>query len=200
MAKQTDTDKALTDYTDEDINTMSVEELDAFLIAAGLDPNDYDGDPEGDAEGDDLEDDEEIDEDETARVLVGAGADMSKQALADIELANQRADAATARAEEALRRVADAEWKEARNGYLDAGVPVSAIDLAAPILNRSDDMVIDLSFSDSEDINASAIVRSLLDQMKGMVDLSNEIGHNGQFSENDGEDPDQGILDRWTVN
>lgn len=199
MAKQTDTDKALSEYTDEDIAAMTNEELDAFLIAAGLDPNDYDGpEDEPNPDDDNEPDPADEDEDETAKELVGAGADMSKKALADIDLANQRADAATARADEALRRVADAEWREMRTSLMDKGVPAAAIDLAAPILNRPDDMVIDLSFSDAEDINASQIVRDLLAQMEGMVDLSNEQGHIGSFDGN-GEDPDQPILDRWTM-
>lgn len=203
MAKQTDTDpkgKDLSEYTDADIAAMTDGELDEFLAAHAPGVLTYDGDPEGDDDEGDLEDDEALEdnEDQDARELVGSGADMSVKALADIDLANQRADAATARAEEALRRVADAEWKQTREGYMTAGVPAHAIDLAAPILNRADDMVIDLSFTDSDDINASAIVRDLLDQMKGMVDLSNEVGHVGQFDGN-GEDPDQGILDRWQM-
>jgi hypothetical protein len=201
MAKQTETkDKPLSEYSDADIEAMTDEELDAFLAEHAPDALNYDGDPEDDdpdADDDNTEDDNTEDEDAKGE-LVGAGADMSKQALEAIDLANQRADSATARAEEALRRVAEAEWKTARDGYLSKGVPAAAIDLAAPILNRADDMVIDLSFSDSEDINASKIVRDLLSQMEGMVDLSNEAGHVGQFDGN-GEDPDQAILDRWQM-
>jgi len=52
------------------------------------------------------------------------------------------------------------------------GVPAAALDLAAPVLNRADDMVIDLSFAQEEDVNVSAIVRGLLDSLKGTVDLS----------------------------
>lgn len=115
----------------------------------------------------------------------------------DLDLANARADQATAFANEALRRVADAEWREERGVYLSNGVPPAALDLAAPVLNRASDMVIDLSNSGEDDVNVSAVVRGLLDSLKGTVDLSAESGHFGTAGE--GENPDQAILDRWTI-
>lgn len=119
---------------------------------------------------------------------------MSNKAAADIELANQRAVAAEKRANEAMKRVADAEWREERASLLSQGVPPAALDLAAPVLNRGDDMVIDLSNYDEANLDVSAVVRGLLETLKGTVDLSNEQGHSG-FAE--GEDPDKAMLDLW---
>jgi hypothetical protein len=187
-ADMSDKTKALADYTEADIDAMDEATLDAFLaeFVPGFDATLVD------------ETDEHEDEDAEKGELVGAGADMSNgTATTDLDLANARADQATAFANEALRRVADAEWREERTGYLSDGVPPAALDLAAPVLNRASDMVIDLSNSGEDDVNVSAVVRGLLDSLKGTVDLSTESGHFGTHS---GEDnPDQAILDRWTI-
>lgn len=186
--------KALADYTDEDIEKMTDEELDEFLSTHVPEFSAYTG-----AETEEHSA-EVTDETKTERepALAGAGADMSKTAGSqDIELANQRADAATARAEEALRRVAEAEWTAERAAYLGKGVPPHALDLAKPVLCRADDMVIDLSVTNEADVNVSEVVRGLLDALEGTVDLSNEEGHNGHFKIGDGEDPDAEALARW---
>lgn len=187
MADKTQAEK-FADITEADIDKMDEATLDEYLAFLGVDVADYTGDePEGD---------EPTDETQTQTkdepVLAGAGADMSNVDTRDIELAN-----ANSRATEALRRVAEAEWREERSSFMDQGVPAAALDLAAPVLNRADDMVIDLSFASEEDVNVSAIVRGLLDSLKGTVDLSTESGHFGVHSGDD--NPDQAILDRWTV-
>lgn len=189
-------EKALADYTEADIDKMTDEELDKFLAEFVPEFDAYNGDePTDEADEDESEDDHE-DEDEDDKALVGAGADMSAKVSQDIELANQQVASANARASEALRRVAEAEWREERGTYLSDGVPPHALDLAAPVLNRADDMVIDLSNADEADVNVSQVVRGLLDALKGTVDLSNEAGHNGTFT--NGEDPDREMLDLWS--
>lgn len=182
--------KALSDYTEEDIEKMTETELDEFLKAYVPEFGDYTGE-----QTQEVKDEHE---DEPEKVLAGAGADMSKTAGSqDIELANQRADAANARAEEALRRVAEATWERDRDLYLSKGVPPHALDLAMPVLCRADDMVIDLSVSNEADVNVSEVVRGLLDALEGTVDLSSEEGHNGHFKIGDGEDPDAEALAHW---
>lgn len=184
-----DKPKALADYTDEEIEAMSEEDLNTFLAEFVPDFDNY-------TEDETSEEEVEDHEDENEKVLAGAGADMAHKVQADIELANQAAAQANARATEALKRAADAEWRNTRESYLGEGVPPHLLDLAAPVLNRPSEMVIDLSNEDSDDINVSAVVKGLLDACKGMVDLSNEQGHNG-FTK-DGEDPDAELLARWT--
>lgn len=193
--------KSIKDYTEADIDAMTEAELDAFLAEFVPEFAPYTGDQTDEVdETDETDDDEDevetdaVETDETDKTLVGAGADMSN-AEADIELANKAVAQANARAEEAMRRVAEAEWKSERDLLLSAGVPAFAIDLAAPVLNRPDDMVIDLSNHDEDDVNVSEVVRNLLGALKGTVDLSSEIGHTGTFTE--GEDPDQPLLDAW---
>lgn len=188
--------KALADYTDEDIEKMTDEELKTFLQTYVPDFDPY-TEVEDEAEVDEAETDEH--EDEAEKVLVGAGADMSNKVAQDIELANQAVAQANARANEAMQRVAEAEWRETRNAYLAAGVPPHALDLAAPVLCRADDMVIDLSNTNEADVNVSDTVRGLLDALKGTVDLSAEEGHNGHFKAGDGEDPDAEMLQTWAT-
>lgn len=182
--------KDLADYTEADIEAMTEAELDEFLSTYVPELESYTSEDTDEDEGD-----EPKAESEREKV----GADMSNKGHEDIELANQRADAATRRANEALKRVAEAEWREERNGFIAAGVPPHALDLAAPVLNRADDMVIDLSNTDEADVNVSEVVRGLLTALKGSIDLSNEEGHSGVFRSGDGDDPDKAMLDLWAA-
>lgn len=183
-------EKALADYTEAEIDAMSEDELDAFLAEFVPEIEGTLGD-EGDLE--DLED-----ENDEPR-LVGSGAALSAKDKRDIELANASAATANTRANEALRRMAEAEWRETRDSYLSAGVPPHLLDLAQPVLNRPDEMVIDLSNSGEEDVNVSEVVRGLLDAAKGTVDLSAEAGHQGHYDPKNGDDPDKAVLDLWAA-
>jgi len=195
MADKAGEKKALEDFTEADIEKMTDEELDEFLATYVPEFGAVESSKEDEPTGKSTEEDKTK---EPEKALVGAGAELSTKTSQDIELANQAVAAANARAQEALRRVADAEWREFRNTMLSEGVPPHALDLAAPVLNRADDMVIDLSNSAEDDVNVSEVVRGLLDTLKGTVDLSTEQGHSGTFRAGDGEDPDKQMLDRWS--
>lgn len=178
--------------TEEDIDAMTDEEVEAFLeeVAPGF---------LAEFEDEEVSEEEEEDEEVSAegKQLVGAGAALSnKKANKDIELANAQAVQATARANEALRRMAEAEWKQYRSQMLDDGVPPHLLDLAEPVLNRADDMVIDLSHTEDDDINVSDILRKVLDASKGVVDLSAEQGHYRSDATSD-DDPDKAMLAEW---
>lgn len=169
--------KSLGDYTDADIDAMDEGQLDAFLEEFAPQFNVYTGD-----------------RGEDDNTPTGESTDMSNSGQESIDLANERVASANSRADEALRRVAEAEWNTEREGLLSEGVPTHMLDLAAPVLNRADDMVIDLS-NESEDVNVSEVVRGLLAEMKGTVDLSTEAGHGGSLA-NGEEDPDKDLLGR----
>lgn len=187
------------DVTDEQIDAMTDEELNAFLeknapgILAQIESE------VDDADEDDENDDDESEEDESdeaePKVLAGAGAELSNKAKQDIELANAASAAAQARANEALKRMAAAEWREYRATAQADGVPPHLLDLAEPILNRPEDMVVDLSVTDDDDVNASEIVRAFIDAARGTVDLSVEQGHTGSIGSD--EDPDKDLLAMW---
>lgn len=200
-----DMKKSLADYTEADIEKMTDKELDEYLAAVIPDLDDAmlerlagevsedDDEPKDDDDGDEPKDD---DEPKTTPELAGASLSKTSEST-EIDLANQRAAEADARAREALRRVADAEWRELRASYLAEGVPPFALDLAAPVLNRPSDMVIDLSNSDEDDVNVSDVTRGLLDALKGTIDLSDEVGHSGTYNGTD--DPDADMLARWAA-
>ncbi len=104
---------------------------------------------------------------------------LSTETQSQIDLAVASAQQANDRARAAEARVAAAEWKAERTKYESEGVPPHILDLAEPVLGRAHDLVIDLSESGEDDIDASAIIRKLVDFTKGTIDLSREEGHNG---------------------
>lgn len=181
-----DANKPLADYTEADIAAFTEDELDSFLDAAA---DLFDGT---------LEEitaevvTPEVTETKTKPEEVRETVSLSNEAQSQIDRAN-------ARASEALRRAAEAEWKTERETYMLAGVPPFLLDLSAPVLNRPDEFVVDLSNTDGAgvEIDVSKIVRQLLDAAQGTVDLSVENGHGGTFKTGDGEDPDKALLDLW---
>lgn len=199
VAKKANKVPDISTFTEEDIDAMSAKEVDAFLATYAPESSTVVEDDD-DEDDDDLEDDDDDDlEDEGAgnRKLVGAGAELSKRAKRDIELANSQAAVANARSNEAMRRMAAAEFREYRSAAITAGVPPHLLDLAEPILNRADDMVIDLSNSGEEDVNVAVIVRQFIDAAKGTIDTDIELGHQGNFQNGDGTDPDAELLKQW---
>lgn len=178
-----DPTKPVTDYTDADIEAFTEEELDSFIAAAGalLD---------GTLEEPVVE--TVVQTPVQTQPEVRETVSLSNEAQSQIDLANSRAN-------EALRRAAESEWKATREAYLSQGVPPHLLDLAMPVLNRADEFIVDLSNTDGAgaEVNVAAIVKGLLDAAKGTVDLSLEAGHGGTFQAGDGEDPDKALLDLW---
>lgn len=194
VAKKNDKVRELDSFTEAEIEAMTDEQVDEFLATYAPE---FDTVDESETDEVDDEEDDETDETDADRQLVGAGAELSKRAKRDIELANSVAAAATARSNEALRRMAAAEWREYRLSMQAEGVPPHLLDLAEPVLNRADEMVIDLSNSGEEDVDVSGIIRKFIDNAKGQIDLSVENGHAGNFKNADGTDPDAELLKQW---
>lgn len=90
--------------------------------------------------------------------------------------------------------LAEQRWANQREGYLNAGVPAFLLDLAEPVLSQPDAMVIDLS--DDEKIDATDTIRKMLDGIKGVVDLTDEIGHQYDLTSDDTSDADK-FLSAW---
>lgn len=180
MAKQT---KAVTEFTDEEIEAMSEDELDSYIEEA-LSLLD------GSLDEDEVEDDLDEDESEDEKELVDVG--LSNEQRSEIDLARSEA-------RQARKELAQARWERDREAYLAAGVPPHLLDLSEPVLNRPDEMIVDLSNTDGADaeVDVSKVVKGLLDAAKGTIDLSAEQGHGGTFKSGDGEDPDKALLDAW---
>lgn len=195
MAKATKGSKALSDFTEADIDAMTPEQVEEFMTTFSADIDKFLAGSVAGQATDDVEDEADEVVETPARELEPALSNGASKD--DLELARQTAATATSRANEALRRMADAEWRSERQTYLAAGVPPHLLDLAAPVLNRADDMVVDLSNSDEADINLSETVRAFLDAAKGTVDLSNESGHGSVGSLT--SDNDDKILAAWSA-
>lgn len=70
--------------------------------------------------------------------------------------------------------LAEERWDREREDYVEAGVPAFLVDLAEPVLSLPDAMTIDLS--DDETVDATSIIREMLDGARGIVDLTGEFG------------------------
>lgn len=82
-------------------------------------------------------------------------------------------------------RVAEGEWKRERRRMVRAGIPPALVDLAEPILSQPDDVVLDLSNDDGEAINATEVIRSMLDATEGFIEIKPELGHQVDLSQDD---------------
>lgn len=176
--------------TDDEIEQMSDEELDQFLVNVATELGYVDSNDD-DADEDDELDDEDYDDGGPPT------QEMEPVVASAVSLANAQAREANMRALSALKRQAKAEFREFRTEQLAAGVPADILDLAEPILARADDMVVDLSNTNDADVNVSDIVRNLVERFQGTVDLSEESGHSGSVDLGNENDPDQAYLDAW---
>ena len=134
---------------------------------------------ESEDDGDEDDEDEEEDDDESATDLSEAARRSDQSGTVrtmQIDLAEQR-------------------WQGERSEYLRAGVPPFLLDLAAPVLSSPDTMVIDLA--EGETVNATEVVRKMVDGFKGLVDLTPDIGHSIDLSEARQGDEDKAFLDAW---
>lgn len=163
--------------TDEQVQTL----VDA--LPADEDPDDDDEDDDGDDSDD--EPDGDLQE-----------ANLSNADRRAIDLSNAATRAADRKASDALRRLAAAEWREQRTQYEIAGVPPAVLDLAAPILSRPEEFVVDLSNEDGPgaELNVAEIIRAMLESQEGTIDMSREMGHGGS---GDDDDEDEAILAKW---
>lgn len=86
--------------------------------------------------------------------------------------------------------------KERANNEIDkwalAGVPPALLQLARPLLENPEQGIVELA--DGNRINSASIVRRMLDECKGYVELGLRVGHAETMTEQQMEDD---ILNRW---
>lgn len=121
-----------------------------------------------------------------------AGAALSAEARAAIDLANSRADAAVSQVTALANQAAASQWEARRAAYLDAGVPPVLLDLAAPVLSVAG-APIDLANGPAQDPRVA--VTKMLEASKGIVDFS-VIG----AAETDPVDEEVNLVDSWLSN
>jgi hypothetical protein len=119
------------------------------------------------------EDDKDVDEDkdpaEKDKVTVGLSSEAELR-LSQLE-ENNRSMAS---------QLATERWKNERNGLATKGVPPRMLDLAAPVLSSTAAVTIDLA--NGSKIDPADVIRKILAEAKGTVDLSEELGHSGDDS------------------
>jgi hypothetical protein len=112
-------------------------------------------------------------EDAKAKVLAGAGTELSAETMAALEFA-QTIDTARSIELAAIRTELDAErYRRESAAYLAAGVPPHMVELARPLLEGAAHVV---ELSNGKTADAGAIVRSILDECKGTIELGIEYG------------------------
>jgi hypothetical protein len=99
---------------------------------------------------------------------------LSKDEREAIDLARSEAKSARDEADKLRRDLAEKDWQTERKDFSLAGVPKACLDLAEPLMKNGPKQVIDLTNGDKAD--AAAIVRGLLAQLKGRVDLTGPLG------------------------
>lgn len=93
--------------------------------------------------------------------------------------------------------LAEQRWESERGDFERAGVPPFLLDLAEPVLSQPEALTIDLS--EDESLDATDIIRQMLNGVKGVLDFSDEIGTAIDLSqvEGDGKSSADKLLDAW---
>lgn len=111
------------------------------------------------------------------------------------ELSNPVNSNALAQVTEARKLVAATRWRSQRDKYMQAGVPRPLLDLAEPVMASPDSLVLDLSTAD-EPVDARQVITSMLEASAGIVDLTADLGHQVDLSE-DEQSKTQDLLKVW---
>lgn len=160
VAEQTVTPsrEAFADLTDEQIEAMSPEDVEAWLAVLDDEPENTPAAPAAPAPA--------------KGPVVPTQLSTPTDEQRTIELANAartRADLDAVRAE-----LATSKYEKLRDAYVRQGVPLAVVELARPLLEVPEDQVIELSADTT--VNASDTVRKVLDSMAGFVKLNQEKG------------------------
>lgn len=149
--------------TGDDLVAVEIpkEKLDKLLALL-----DYDEDPMEET-ADDIEKKEQVQLPDAVKEQIAAAEKASKDALQLAE--TMQVDAAKTR------------WEAERQVLLTQGVPPVLLDLAGKVLSRHKPVT--LEFSEGDVVDATAVVREILDEAKGVITLGEERGHS--FSDND---------------
>lgn len=100
---------------------------------------------------------------------------LSDEAKTAIELAQTTATTAVKQASDAQAELARERFAREKDTLVRAGVPPVMVDLAQPVLERADAVI---ELSNGETTDAQEIVRKMLHEAKGTINLS-EVGQAG---------------------
>lgn len=100
------------------------------------------------------------------------------------------------RIEELELKLAKQEFASEARQWIDKGVPPALVMLAKPVLELPKPPVIDLSNHGGETIDVAQVLRDILQETTGFIEMATERGHG--FSDRDSEaDREQSLLDAW---
>lgn len=134
-----------------------------------------DSEDEGD-EGDDLDDpDADLSDDDADNVIRAGERSQFQQMRYDL---------------------AERDWRTERATLTAAGVPPFMLDLAEPFLSLPDAVVIDLS-DDEDPLDATEAMRKMLDGIRGVVDLTGEMGHQIDLTSDEDSDAADAFNEAW---
>lgn len=142
----------------DDGETMTDEEAERLLREAGV-----------------LDDDETEETEEGAELETVKLSNEAELRLSQLEESNRAVTA----------QLAIERWKNERNQLKVKGVPPAMLDLAAPVLSSPSSAVIDLA--NGSKIDPAEVIRKILNEARGTIDLSEELGHGGN-ADNDETD------------
>lgn len=125
--------------------------------------------------------------DEAEEITLSKTEDKEEENPA-IKLANERADNALKLARGNEIKLAKSEWRGARAELISAGVPPVMLSKADALMERPDSDVKPIQLSNTESLDPKAIVLAVLEEAKGIVDLSKPEGHGFNGSESSDED------------
>ena len=80
--------------------------------------------------------------------------------------------------------------------WIDQGVPPAIVQLARPVLELPQAPVIDLSRHGGETIDVAQVIRDMLTETKGFIQLANEQGHGFSDKGSEGDRADA-LLEAW---
>lgn len=102
-----------------------------------------------------------------------------------IQLAQDAAESAIQLARESQIELAQTRWSNTYATLVREGIPPKILDLAAPMMSLPDSDVEAIQLSDNDSVEPKAVVLSMLNEMKGIIDLSEAKGHEISGSQED---------------
>ena len=120
----------------------------------------------------------------------------STEKSVELSAVEQKADQALSALAELRVQGAKDQWTAQKALLLSQGVPPNALDLATPVMESVDPQTYDLSTEEGTvKVSAKTQMLGQLELMKGMVDLSGELGHGMVGTDPDAPSADE--MDAW---
>lgn len=139
--------------------------------------------------------DPSLSDEEVDRIADQIVQDERKKQQEELQLVRDANKASDERIAALEQQLANERYVAEARVLIDSGVPPVLVQLARPILEMPHSMVIDLS--NDEKIDVQVLVREMLGQTKGFLELAQERGHT--FGGDTEEDREKTILDNWKM-